>query len=101
MDSPTRSFPEYNSYCRGAVTAWEFLPTVDRTMPFRFIVRDNNPAGGGTSIAAISGRGTGVVVTGPGQVIDGAFVDAVHLAHRALDAGRAVGAGQPFDGVVE
>ena len=46
VPEPSRSFPRYNAYRRGTVTPWEFLPTVDRQMTFRVLVRDNNPNGG-------------------------------------------------------
>ncbi len=43
---PSRSFPRYSAYRRGSITPWEFLPTVDRQMTFRLVVRDNNPDSG-------------------------------------------------------
>lgn len=43
--SPSRSFP----FRLGTSAPWEFLPTVDRTLNFRVVVRDNNPAGGGVT----------------------------------------------------
>ncbi len=43
---PSRAFPSYNAYRRGAQTPFEFLPAVDRTMTFRLVVRDNHAGTG-------------------------------------------------------
>jgi len=64
---PERYFPTYAFYRGGANAPWEFLPTVDRTIPFRYLVRDNNPAGGGTTVGSqtVVFSGDPFVVNGP------------------------------------
>ena len=47
--SPLRSMPEYAFYRLNVIRTWDKLPTVDRTLTFRFIVRDNHPISGATA----------------------------------------------------
>jgi subtilisin-like proprotein convertase family protein len=44
--SPTRYFPSIPSLMAGGPFTWEVLPTVNRTMHFRVMVRDNHTGGG-------------------------------------------------------
>ncbi len=45
--SPTRHFPRLEDYLANGVSGnkWEIVPTVARTLSFRFTVRDNKPGG--------------------------------------------------------
>lgn len=45
--SSKRYFPDYNNVLKGYNYAWEVLPTVARSLHFRFLVRDNNSILGG------------------------------------------------------
>jgi subtilisin-like proprotein convertase family protein len=45
-ESPTRYFPNIATLMSGAPSTWEVLPSVDRTMSFRVVVRDNADGGG-------------------------------------------------------
>lgn len=45
--SPTRVFPKIADILSGNTSYGEVLPAVARVLKFQFIVRDNNPAGGG------------------------------------------------------
>ena len=65
QSSSTRSIPLYSAYRRGAQTPWEFLPTVDRTMDFQLVVRDNRPGGG----AVVQGSREVVVSGDPFRVL--------------------------------
>jgi hypothetical protein len=49
VSSPTRAIPDYTAYRASIPAAYEFLPTVDRTLTFRLIVRDNFIGSGGTA----------------------------------------------------
>jgi subtilisin-like proprotein convertase family protein len=65
--SPTRIFPEINSILSGANgNTWEALPSVARTMAFRFTVRDNSVLGGANNYA--NNTITVDATTGPFQV---------------------------------
>jgi len=70
----SRSFPRYNAYRRGTVTPWEFLPTVDRQMTFRLLVRDNNPNGGAvvwsTQFINVSGEPFRVLAPNGGETFE-------------------------------
>lgn len=47
---PYRYMPNVETLRVGATQSrWEVLPDVNRTMDFRFLVRDNNPSGGATA----------------------------------------------------
>lgn len=45
----SRYFPNYAAVLANSTPTWEVLPSVARTMNFRFTVRDNNPLGGCTT----------------------------------------------------
>lgn len=53
-DSPIRQFPQNSDLINGTQTMGELLPEYQRTMNFRFVVRDNNPAAGGIDTEDIS-----------------------------------------------
>jgi hypothetical protein len=45
--SPSRTFPPFSEILAGTADKWEVLPSVDRTMNFRVVGRDNRANGGG------------------------------------------------------
>ena len=45
--SPTRYLPAFGTVLADTVNRWERLPSIDRLIHFRFVVRDNHPGGGG------------------------------------------------------
>lgn len=49
VSTPVRSLPEYAFYRVNFIRTFDKLPTVDRTLTFRFIVRDNDPVSGATA----------------------------------------------------
>lgn len=49
VTSPTRYFPKFSDVLNGIDDDWEELPSVNRNLRMRVIVRDNNAAGGCTS----------------------------------------------------
>lgn len=66
-NTTSRHFPQYQAYRLGGSTPFEFLPSVDRTLTFRMVVRDNNGEAGGvdwdTKVLTVTGNP--FVVTSP------------------------------------
>jgi subtilisin-like proprotein convertase family protein len=65
-DVPFRIFPEMSKIVNNIANNSEILPTYTRPLNFRFIVRDNNPNGGGTDWVNVSFRAEGTA--GPFRV---------------------------------
>jgi hypothetical protein len=65
--TPARTFPRLADILSGAPTPWEILPTVNRTLNFRVMARDNRAGGGGVSCddVRITVAGTPFIVTSP------------------------------------
>ncbi len=63
----TRYLPNFPAVLSNTTPPWEVLPSVGRSMSFRFTVRDNNPAAGCTSEANMTV--TTVGAAGPFQVV--------------------------------
>ncbi len=68
--SPSRTFPVIENILDGSNTnKWEKLPSVGRTLNFRFTVRDNNPGGGsnksGDMVLTVDGATGPFAVTSP------------------------------------
>jgi len=58
VDQPTRVFPRWQSIVTNFPTVEEVLPTYDRNLTFRCVVRDNNATVGGTVWAEVSFEAT-------------------------------------------
>jgi Metallo-peptidase family M12B Reprolysin-like/Secretion system C-terminal sorting domain/Bacterial pre-peptidase C-terminal domain/Fibronectin type III domain len=70
----TRIFPELNSILGGTNSnTWEVLPSVARTLNFRFTVRDNRPGGGSNQsdnmVLTVSGTTGPFAVTAPNTAV--------------------------------
>ncbi len=68
-DSPDRYFPNLTAIVNNQSPTWEVLPSVSRTLNFRFTARDNHPGGGCTEeddmVVTVSGSSGPFLVTAP------------------------------------
>ncbi len=71
--SEDRYFPNLNAIINNQTPTWEVLPSVGRTMNFRFTVRDNHPNGGCTAeddmVVTVSGSAGPFLVTAPNTAV--------------------------------
>ncbi|MEY3368684.1 MAG: hypothetical protein RI973_1839, partial [Bacteroidota bacterium] len=71
--SPNRYFPNINAIVNNQNPTWEVLPSVGRTLNFRFTVRDNHPGGGCTkednAIVTVVGTAGPFLVTAPNTAL--------------------------------
>ncbi|MBX7102527.1 MAG: pre-peptidase C-terminal domain-containing protein [Gemmataceae bacterium] len=69
VSSPTRTFPNLTNLVAGTASKGETLPTTDRNLTFRVMVRDNRTGGGGVTLDDLSLRvvntGSAFAVTSP------------------------------------
>ncbi|NNF02602.1 MAG: T9SS type A sorting domain-containing protein [Bacteroidia bacterium] len=68
-EGPTRYFPDLDDIINNNSPTWNVLPSVGRSMEFRFIVRDNNPGAGCTDednmMVSVASNAGPFVVTSP------------------------------------
>lgn len=74
VSSTSRTFPEINSILNGTNgNKWEVLPSVARTLNFRFTVRDNRPGGAANNsddmVLTINGTAGPFAVTAPNTAV--------------------------------
>ncbi len=74
LTNGSRTFPEINSILNGTnANRWEVLPSVARTLNFRFTVRDNHPGGGNNNsddmVLTISSAAGPFAVTAPNTAV--------------------------------
>ena len=71
--STSRTFPRLADILSGAPTPWEILPTVNRTLNFRAVARDNRAGGGGVScddvVITVSGSPFRVISPNGGETL--------------------------------
>lgn len=71
--STDRYFPNITAIVNNQTPTWEVLPSVGRTMNFRFTVRDNHPGGGCTEeddmVVTVNGTAGPFVVTAPNTAV--------------------------------